>query len=94
MLNVPTANGKVITTVAGGAEQDINIAVEAARNVCSHPPLSPTFSIYLIRQQAYKNSWGLKAPGSERGRLMYKLADLLEKHRDELGALESLNVGA
>jgi len=44
-------------------------------------------------EKAYKNSWGLKVPGSERGRLMYKLADLVEKHRDELGALEALNVG-
>jgi aldehyde dehydrogenase (NAD+) len=44
-------------------------------------------------QKAYKTSWGLKIPGSERGRIMSRFADLLEKHQDELGALEALNVG-
>jgi aldehyde dehydrogenase (NAD+) len=33
-------------------------------------------------------------PGSERSRLMNKLADLMEKHMEELVALEMLNVGA
>lgn len=45
-------------------------------------------------EKAYKTSWGLKVPGAERGRLLSKLADLLEKHSDELSALEALNVGA
>lgn len=31
--------------------------------------------------------------GAERGRLMYKLADLMEKHQDELAALEALDNG-
>lgn len=32
-------------------------------------------------------------PGVERGKLLGKLADLVEKHSDELAALEALNVG-
>ena len=44
-------------------------------------------------EKAYKTSWGLKVPGSQRGRLLAKFADLLEKHWDELAALEALNVG-
>ncbi|EKM77505.1 hypothetical protein AGABI1DRAFT_108032 [Agaricus bisporus var. burnettii JB137-S8] len=43
--------------------------------------------------KAYKTSWGLNMPGSERGRLLYKLADLMEKHSEEFAALEMLNVG-
>ncbi|KAF9261278.1 aldehyde dehydrogenase [Marasmius fiardii PR-910] len=43
--------------------------------------------------KAYKTSWGFKVPGSERGRLLNKLADLIEKNADEIAALESLNVG-
>jgi aldehyde dehydrogenase (NAD+) len=42
---------------------------------------------------AYKSSWGLKVPGHERGRLLGKLADLVEKHLDELSALEALDGG-
>ncbi|KAF7760325.1 hypothetical protein Agabi119p4_11001 [Agaricus bisporus var. burnettii] len=44
-------------------------------------------------EKAYKTSWGLKVPGSERGKLMAKLADLVEQHADELAALEALNGG-
>ncbi|EKM54307.1 uncharacterized protein PHACADRAFT_258086 [Phanerochaete carnosa HHB-10118-sp] len=42
---------------------------------------------------AFKNSWGLKVPGQERGRLLGKLADLIEKNVDELSALEALDAG-
>ncbi|KAF9447328.1 NAD-dependent aldehyde dehydrogenase [Macrolepiota fuliginosa MF-IS2] len=44
-------------------------------------------------RKAYKTSWGLKVPGAERGKLLDKLADLIEKHQDQLAALEALNVG-
>ena len=44
-------------------------------------------------KQAFKTSWGLKVSGYDRGRLLNKLADLLEKHADELSALEALDVG-
>ncbi|KAF8904808.1 aldehyde dehydrogenase [Mucidula mucida] len=44
-------------------------------------------------KEAYKTSWGLKVPGVERGRLLLKLADLVEANVDELAALESLNIG-
>ncbi|KAF5346532.1 hypothetical protein D9756_010089 [Leucocoprinus leucothites] len=44
-------------------------------------------------RKAFKTSWGLKVPGSERGRILNKFGDLLEKHAEELAALEALNVG-
>lgn len=44
-------------------------------------------------QKAYDTAWGLKVPGTERGKLLLKLADLVEKHADELAALEALNNG-
>jgi len=37
-------------------------------------------------------SWK-KMPAGERGRLLYKLADLVEEHAEELSALEALNSG-
>lgn len=45
-------------------------------------------------RKAYDNSWGLKVNGSDRGKLMIKLAELIEKNADELAALESVNNGA
>ncbi|KAJ3569880.1 hypothetical protein NP233_g4765 [Leucocoprinus birnbaumii] len=44
-------------------------------------------------EKASKTTWGLKMPGGQRGRLISKLADLIEKYQDELSALEALNVG-
>jgi aldehyde dehydrogenase (NAD+) len=44
-------------------------------------------------QKAFETSWGLKTPGTERGKLMLKLAMLIEEHADELAAIETLNAG-
>ena len=60
--------------------------------------VATTFLILWLRSkrevvQAYKTSWGLKCPGVMRGRLLSKLADLLEENMNEFNALESLNVG-
>ncbi len=44
-------------------------------------------------QEAYDSSWGLHVPGAERGKLLSKLADLIDAHRGELAALEALDNG-
>ncbi|KAL0959104.1 hypothetical protein HGRIS_014401 [Hohenbuehelia grisea] len=44
-------------------------------------------------KHAYKTVWGHKVPGKQRGRIVSKIADLVEQHVDELAALESLNTG-
>ncbi len=79
----------MITSVAAGSAKDVDIAVKVAKEARE---LIICLSC-LTLSQAYKTSWGLKVPGSVRGRLMNKLADLIEKHTDEFAALESLNVG-
>ncbi|KAG6917502.1 hypothetical protein DXG01_002366 [Tephrocybe rancida] len=42
-----------------------------------------------VAKQAYKTSWGLKVPGTVRGKLLFKLAELLERDKAEFAALES-----
>jgi aldehyde dehydrogenase (NAD+) len=44
-------------------------------------------------KKAYKERWGLKVPGAQRGQMLSKLADLLEANADEFAALEALDVG-
>jgi len=44
-------------------------------------------------QNAYDTVWGLNAPGSRRSRLLWTLADAMEKHKEELAALEALDNG-
>ncbi|KAF8314572.1 aldehyde dehydrogenase domain-containing protein [Cantharellus anzutake] len=44
-------------------------------------------------REAFETRWGTKVPPTERARLLFKLADLIEANADELAALESLNNG-
>ena len=46
-----------------------------------------------IAQKAFDTVWGTNCPGFERGRLLYKLAELLEAHQDEVAAVEALDNG-
>ncbi|KAF8208981.1 aldehyde dehydrogenase [Mycena galopus ATCC 62051] len=43
--------------------------------------------------KAYRTTWGLKCPGSQRGKLLVRLADLIERDIDQFAALESINAG-
>ena len=44
-------------------------------------------------RHAFKTAWGQKVAAYDRGRLLYKLADLLEKNVEEFSALEALDAG-
>lgn len=44
-------------------------------------------------QKAFTTTWGLHMSGAERGRLMNKLADLIDENAEELAALETLDSG-
>ncbi|TWT37816.1 Aldehyde dehydrogenase PuuC [Posidoniimonas corsicana] len=68
------ATEEVIAEVAEGDKEDVDLAVDAAREAFDHGP------------------WG-KMDARQRGRLMFRLADLLEEHADELAALETLDNG-
>ncbi|KAF5459058.1 hypothetical protein F2P56_023046 [Juglans regia] len=66
--------GDVITRVAEGDKEDVDLAVKAARQSFDHGP------------------WP-RLPGSARGRIMMKFADLVEENVEELAALETLDAG-
>ena len=69
----PSTN-TVLTRVPKGGKEDINRAVEAARN-------------------AFENGPWKKLTVSERGKLIWKLADLIEVRAEEFAQLESLDNG-
>jgi acyl-CoA reductase-like NAD-dependent aldehyde dehydrogenase len=68
------ANGEELALVAQAGFEDVNRAVQAAREVFERGPWS-------------------KLSGEERGRLLWKVADLVEAHADELAELETLDNG-
>jgi aldehyde dehydrogenase (NAD+) len=44
-------------------------------------------------KKAFETTWGLNAPGAKRRDLLNKLAALMEKHQEELAAIEALDNG-
>ncbi|NJM73220.1 MAG: aldehyde dehydrogenase family protein [Scytonema sp. RU_4_4] len=68
------ATGHVIAHAASGESEDINRAVQAAR-------------------QAFESGPWSRLTVSERGRLIWKLADLIEANLEEFAELESLDNG-
>src|ERR1700693_5888502 len=68
------ATGEVLSQIAEGDKEDINLAVKAARAAFETGPWS-------------------RITTSERGRMIWKLAELIEKHLEEFAQLESLDNG-
>lgn len=69
------ANEEVLCEVSKATVEDVNRAVEAAKEAFEEGP------------------WG-KMNARDRGKLMFKLADLMEQHKEELATIESLDSGA
>lgn len=63
-----------IASVYAAGEEDVDIAVKAARKALKDP------------------SWK-SLPGTDRGRLMSKLADLVEEHKETLATIETWDNG-
>jgi aldehyde dehydrogenase (NAD+) len=78
------ASGKTFETINPATEQVIARVAEA-----DQPDADRAVA---AARRAFDGPWR-KMSGSERGRLLYKLADLLEAHRPDLAALETLDNG-
>ncbi|WEG13149.1 aldehyde dehydrogenase family protein [Pullulanibacillus sp. KACC 23026] len=68
------ATGEVLATLYEAGPEDVDRAVQAAREAFDNGPWS-------------------KISAAERSRLIYKLADLMEDHKEELAQLDSLDNG-
>lgn len=44
-------------------------------------------------QKAFNTTWGLNAPGFQRGKLLIKIAELMERDLDVLASIEALDNG-
>jgi len=82
---VPSESGKTFATVNPSTGEEIcQIAEADAADVDK--------AVNAARRAFEHGAWR-KIPASERGRLLHRLADLIEKNADELAALESLDNG-
>jgi acyl-CoA reductase-like NAD-dependent aldehyde dehydrogenase len=83
--HVPAADGRTFETLDPSTGQPITqIAHAGAPDVDR--------AVGAARRALEEGAWS-KAPAADRGRLMNRLADLIEEHADELAELESLDNG-
>jgi acyl-CoA reductase-like NAD-dependent aldehyde dehydrogenase len=83
--NVPAASGKVLEV--------INPATEEVE--CSVPDAGPEDvdnAVQAARRAFNRGPWRLMTPW-ERGRLLYRLSDLIDQHADELAMLDTRDMG-
>src|SRR5271168_1919407 len=86
-------NGKWVDAASGKTFATINPSTgESITQVAEADAADVDKAVAAARAAFERGAWR-KMSASQRGALMYKLADLIEKHADELAELESLDNG-
>ncbi|PPQ64575.1 hypothetical protein CVT26_001973 [Gymnopilus dilepis] len=85
--------GKWVEPVEGGTIDVVNPATGKVITKVSVGTKKDVDLAVQAAKKAFKESWGYKCPGGQRGRLLYRLAELMEEKIDEFAALEALDVG-
>lgn len=87
-------NGQFVDAEGGKVYDTINPTDGSAICKVSLAQLSDIDKAVSSAKEAFENGeWGKMNP-RDRGRLMYRLADLMEKHQEELATIESIDSGA
>src|SRR6478736_160916 len=85
--------GKWLDSVSGKSFPTLNPATgETICQVAEGDKADIDLAVKAARRAFEKGPWA-KMSAAERGRLLYKLADAVEKNKAELAALESLDNG-
>src|ERR1017187_4816222 len=82
---VPSESGKTFATINPYTGEEICQIAEA--------DAADVEKAVNAARRAFEHGAWRKIPASERGRMLHRLADLIEKNSDELAALESLDNG-
>src|SRR5437016_14212960 len=86
-------DGKWVDSVSGRTFETINPATgDVIAHVAEGEAPDVDKAVKAARRAFEKGPWR-KMSARERGRILYKLADLIEQHKDELAALETLDNG-
>ncbi|CAD6194253.1 unnamed protein product [Caenorhabditis auriculariae] len=87
-------NGKFVPALSGKTYETINPATE--KPICTIPVAAKEDINLAVRaaKKAFENGEWKQMNARDRGKLLYKLADLMEQHKEELATLESLDAGA
>ena len=86
-------NGKWVSAADGGTFDVINPAKEQLlAKVAAAKPADVDAAVRAARAQFDGGEWS-KMNGVERGKLLYRLAELIERDKDQIAMLETLNLG-
>jgi aldehyde dehydrogenase (NAD+) len=86
-------DGQWVDATSGKTFETINPATgEVIARVAEADKADVDRAVVAARKSFESGPWS-KMPAAERGRLLYKLADLIEQNKDELAALETLDNG-
>ncbi|KAK7043954.1 hypothetical protein VNI00_008122 [Paramarasmius palmivorus] len=86
-------NGEWVDPIEGGTIEVVNPSTGKVITAVAAGSDKDVDKAVEAAWQAYRTSWGYRIPSPQRGQLLNKLADLMERDAEEFAALESLNVG-
>lgn len=86
-------DGKFVNSASGKTFDTFNPATEEKITSVQESGVEDVNRAVKAARKAFDNGPWRRMSAAERGRLLYKLADLMEKHQDELAALEALDNG-
>lgn len=87
-------NGEWCNSVSGKTFPTINPATEEViAQVAEADKADVDLAVKAARRAFDSGPWTQKISATERGRLLYRLADLIEEHKQELAELETLDNG-
>ena len=87
------ATEEVICSVSAGASTSYSVSPSHADAADSTASEKDVDLAVVAARKALSTAWGKKVTGTERGRLIAKLADLMERDIQDLAELESLDNG-
>ncbi|CDZ98425.1 aldehyde dehydrogenase [Phaffia rhodozyma] len=86
-------NGEFVDPVEGKTIETIDPTTGEVITAVSAGTAKDVEIAVNVAEKAFEEVWGEKVPGHERGKILMKLADLVEANADELAAIESLDNG-
>lgn len=94
-VNIPTGlyiGGKWVKG-RGPPLETLNPATEKVHGTVDTASAEDVDDAVIAAREAFETTWGLEVSANERGELMFRLAELLDKAKDELAELEAIDCG-
>ncbi|KAI5118337.1 hypothetical protein M0805_009140 [Coniferiporia weirii] len=85
--------GKFVDAIDGATHDVVNPSTGKVTTTISMASAKDIDLAVKAARDAYDNRWGLKVPGFERGKMLMRLAQLMEECQEELAAIEALDNG-